>query len=154
MNYLKIYNQLADVQLSDNTAMPAWQRIKLTFSIAKCSSLIQEEICKYLETQEQPEYVLTLTFKDPKTQQIKNTVVSCSDVQSKLRLQPLPALLYMDWLRREPEQAAAFIVRKDDLSQMSRDKIRAHIDPELLAKVDKAKKEKEQRDMIKIECGD
>lgn len=140
MNYLKIYNQLADVQLSDNTAMPAWQRIKLTFSIAKCSPLIQEEICKYLETQEQPEYVLTLTFKDPKTQQIKNTVVSCSDVQSKLRLQPLPALLYMDWLRREPEQAAAFIVRKDDLSQMSRDKIRAHIDPELLAKVDKAKR--------------
>ena len=49
MNYLKLYNKLADVQVSENAEMPVWQRLRLTFRIAKCSSAIQEEICKYID---------------------------------------------------------------------------------------------------------
>lgn len=153
MNYLKIYNKLADVQISENAEMPVWQRLRLTFSIAKCSSAIQEEICKYLDTQEQPEYSLTLWFKDAKTQEIKETEVSCYDVQCKMHLQVIPALLYMDWLRREPEQASFLVARKDDLSSIPSGLIRAHIDPDLLAKADKVRNEKVQHDWSKMESG-
>lgn len=151
MKYLDIYKKLADVRLSENNELTNWQRIQLTFKIAKCSSTIQEEIVKYLNTMEQPEYSLTLTFQDSKTNQPKRTVVSCIDIQNKMKLQPLPALLYMDWLRREPEQAAFFIVRKDDIINMSRDEVRSHIDPALLAKADKVRQDKEKEYSIKIE---
>ena len=153
MNYLKLYNKLADVQVSENAEMPVWQRLRLTFRIAKCSSAIQEEICKYIDTQEQPEYSLTIRFKDAKTKEIKETEVSCYDVQSKMHLQVIPALLYMDWLRREPEQAAFFVVRKDDLPSIPREQIRAHIDLDLLAKADKVRNEKLQHDWSKMESG-
>lgn len=154
MKYLKIYNKLADVMISDNETMPVWQRLKLTFRIAKCSPTIQEEIYNYLDTQEQPEYSLNLTFEDPKTHELKEVTVACRDVQNKLNLQAIPALLYMDWLRREPEQASVFVLRKDDLPQIPADKLRAHIDPELLAKADKVRKEKEQSDFLRMESGD
>lgn len=153
MNYLKLYNKLADVQVSENEEIPVWQRLRLTFRIAKCSSAIQEEICKYIDTQEQPEYSLTLRFKDAKTKEMKEAEVSCYDVQSKMHLQVIPALLYMDWLRREPEQAAFFVARKDDLPFIPREQIRAHIDPDLLAKADKVRNEKLQHDWSKMESG-
>lgn len=151
MNYLNIYNKLANVQISENEEMPLWQRLKLTFSIAKCSPAIQEEICKYIDTQEQPEYSLTLRFKDVKTQEMKETNVSCYDVQYMMHLQAIPALLYMDWLRREPEQASVFVVRKDDLPSISKRQLRNHIDPNLLSMADKVRNEKLQNDLSKIE---
>lgn len=153
MIYLDVYNKLAGVQIAKGTTMPIWHRIRLTFRIANSSPTIQEEIYKYLETQEQPEYSLTLVFTDPKTKKKKETIVSCWDIQNKMGLQPLPALLYMDWLRREPEQAAAFVMRKDDLPRIPEEKFRAHVDPELLAKADRIRTESEQNDLLNIESG-
>lgn len=147
MTYLEIYNKLAVVE-----DMPRWYRIKLTLRIAYCSSAIIEEIVRYLDTQEQPEYLLRLSFVDPKTKEPKESVISCQDVQEKLLLQPLPALLYMDWLRRHPRQAAALLmVRKDNLPQMPIEKLRARIDPALLAKADKMRNKQEQEDLQVIE---
>ncbi len=146
MTYLEIFNKLSVIE-----DMPMWHRIKMTFRIANCSPTIIGEICNYLETQEQPDYSLRLAFTDPITNMPKETVVTCQDIQDKMRLQPLPALLYMDWLRREPTQAASFVLRKDSMPQMPLAEIRAHIDPDLLAKADKAKKEHENSDLIMIE---
>ncbi len=154
MRYIDIYNKLGSVQINENEAMPTWQRVKLTFRIASCSSTIKEEIFKYLDDQEQSEYSITLVFNDPKTKAKKTTTVSCQDIQEKMHLQPLPALLYMDWLRREPQQAASFVIVKDDLPQISKEELRAHVDPALLAKADKVKEEKEQNDLDIINSGE
>lgn len=154
MNYIYIYNRLATVDIDSNTQLSAWQRLMLTFRIAKCSPTIKEEIFNYLDTQRQPEYSLTLTFKDRRTGETKTTEVSCHDVQNKMQMQPLPALLYMDWLRREPEQASVFVVHKDNILTVPTELIRAHVDPELLAKADKARKVCEQRLTERIESGE
>ena len=150
MKYINIYNKLGSVQITDNETMPIWLRLKFTFRIANCSPTIQDEICKYLETQERPEYSITLIFTDSKSGLKKESIVSCQDIQDKMRLQPLPALLYMDWLRREPEQAAAFVIRKDDLPLIPKEELRAHVDPDLLAKADTANLENKKKDMDKI----
>lgn len=154
MKYIDIYNKLGSVKINNNETMPIWQRLRFTLRIASCSSTIQDQIYKYLKTQEQPEYSITLIFTDSKTNMSKETIVSCQDIQDKMRLQPLPALLYMDWLRREPEQAAAFVIRKDDLPQIPKEELRAHVAPDLLAKADKVKAENEQSDLDKINSGE
>jgi hypothetical protein len=154
MTYIDIYNKLSVVKNSNGNDLPIWQRIKLTFRISHCSLVIQDEIYKYLETQEQPDYSLKISFTDKKSNSEKETNVSCQDIQNKMRLQPLPALLYMDWLRRKPEQAAAFVLRKDDLPQIPIEMIRTHIDPNLLEKADKVRKEKEQNDLSIIDGGE
>ena len=153
MTYIEIYKKLSGVKITENTEMTFLQRARLTFRIAQCSKTIQEEIVKYLDTQDQPEYSITLTFTDKKTNRPKTTVVSCQDIIQKMHLTPLPALLYMDWLRREPEQAALFVIRKDDLKILPKEEIRAHIDPSLLAKADKKRQEKEFNDQVKLENG-
>lgn len=154
MRYIDIYNKLGSVQINENKTIPTWQRLKYTFRIANCSSTIQDEIYKYLETQEQPEYSITLTFIDFKTNLRKETMVSCQDIQAKMRLHPLPALLYMDWLRREPEQAASFVIMKDNLPQIPKEELQAHVAPSLLAKAEKVKAENEQTDLDKINSGE
>lgn len=150
MTYLEIYSKLAVVE-----DMPRWYRIKLTLRITRCSSTIIEEIVRYLDTQEQPDYSLRLSFVDPKTKEVKETAVSCQDVQNKLFLQPLPALLYMDWLRRHPRQASALLmVRKDNLPQIPVEELRARIDPDLLAKADKVREKQAQEDLQVIESAE
>lgn len=153
MTYIEIFKKLANVQISEDTEMTFIQRVRLTFRIAHCSPTIQEEIYNYLDTQEQPEYSLNLTFNDKVTGTPKTTVVSCQDIIEKMHLHPLPALLYMDWLRREPEQAALLVMPKDELKLPPKEELRAHINPDLLAKADKVRLEQEEKDNIEFESG-
>lgn len=144
MTYIDIYRKLGSLEVKEGEALTNMQRLRFTIRIAKCSSTIREEICKYLDTNEQPDYSLTLTFRDKTTGELKTTTVTCIDVQNKMSLHPLPAMLYMDWLRREPEQAVAFIIHKDSIIGGTVEELRSQIDPVLLAKADKARENKEQ----------
>lgn len=146
MRYLDIYNKLTEVENKS-----VWNRIRLTFQIARCSPAIFEQIYNYLDTGEQPEYSLNLTFTDPSTQRQKTSVVSCKDIQDNLNLKPLPALLYLDWLRREPCQASTLFLIKDNIKLMPTDEFRAYVDPKLLAQADEIIKRKEKEGLRRLQ---
>ena len=146
MIYFDIYKKLA--VLSD---LKSWQRLKMTFSIARCSDSIRSEILKYLDEQTSSDFELQLQFLDPATGTLRDSTISVRDVEQKLHIGTLPALLYMDWIRREPRRAAAYTRRIDTIQLPSLEKLRAHIDPDLLADADKvyAKEQQEKENLLK-----
>ena len=146
MIYFDIYKKLA--VLSD---LKSWQRLKMTFNIARCSDSIRSEILKYLDEQTSSDFELQLQFLDPATGTLRDSTISVRDVEQKLHIGTLPALLYMDWIRREPRRAAAYTRRIDTIQLPSLEKLRAHIDPDLLADDDKvyAKEQQEKENLLK-----
>ena len=141
MIYLDIYQKLATLP-----ELSSWERLKMTFQIARCSENIRSEILTYLDDQTPSDFELNLQFQDPKTGELRNSTVTVRDVEQKLHIDTLPALLYMDWIRREPRRAAIYMRRIDSIELPSPEKLRAHIDPELLEAADKVYAQEQQAD--------
>ena len=134
MIYLDIYQKLATLP-----ELSSWERLKMTENI-------RSEILTYLDDQTPSDFELNLQFQDPKTGELRNSTVMVRDVEQKLHIDTLPALLYMDWIRREPRRAAIYTRRIDSIELPSPEKLRAHIDPELLEAADKVYAQEQQAD--------
>lgn len=148
MTYLDLYNKLESVQ-----GLTQWSRFMTTFKIARCSDAIRNEIIHFLESEAPSNYALELHFTDTITGKMRNETITCTMVQEKLGLEPLPALLYMDWLRRDSRRASLFTDKIDAVLLESVEDIRAHIDPELLKKADEVRKNesKKMEDALDVE---
>lgn len=146
MKYRDIYNKLGNMVNADGDSLTRTQRMKFTFKIAKCSPMLREEILNYLDTEQQPNYSITLTFKDPATGRPKTTHVTCMDVQQNLLISPFAALLFMDLLRRNPELASALTLYKDTVDVGSRERFLKHVDPALRAKAEEIIRKREAAD--------
>ena len=138
MKYLDIYRKL-----SEHNSMSLFSLLKMTYSVAKCSEDIRSEILQYIDEGINPNYSMTLEFIDPKTKTIKKSTISSRMIEEKLHLDPFPALLYMDWIRREPRRAALFTGRIDSVILPDRNELRSQIDPEILKAADKLQREQE-----------
>ena len=60
MIYLDIYQKLATLP-----ELSSWERLKMTFQIARCSENIRSEIMTYLDDQNPSDFELNLQFQDP-----------------------------------------------------------------------------------------
>lgn len=148
MTYLDLYNKLESVQ-----GLTQWNRFMTTFKIARCSDAIRNEIIYFLESEALSNYALELQFTDEVTGKMRNETITCKMVQERLGLEPLPALLYMDWLRRDPRRASLFTGKIDAVLLGSVEDVRAHIDPELLKKADEVRNNESKKieDALDIE---
>lgn len=140
MTYLDLYNKLKSVQ-----GLTQWSRFMTTFKIARCSDAIRNEIINFLESEAPSNYALELQFTDEATGKMRNETITSGMVQEKLGLEPLPALLYMDWLRRDSRRASLFTGKIDTVLLGSVEDVRAHIDPELLRKADEVRKNENEK---------
>lgn len=140
MTYLDLYNKLKSVN-----GLTQWNRLMTTFKIARCSDAIRNEIICFLESEAPSNYALELQFMDTVTGKMRKETITCGMVQEKLGLEPLPALLYMDWLRRDSRRASLFTGKIDVVILGSVEDVRAHIDPELLKKADEVRKNESKK---------
>lgn len=146
MKYRDIYNKLGNVVDTGGGSLTKTQRIRYTIKIANCPPMLREEILNYLDTEQQPDYMLKLTFKDPTTGRPRTSVVTCMDVQNNLLISPLAALLFMDFLRRNPELASALTLYKDTVDVGSRESFLKHVDPALRVKAEEIIRKREAAD--------
>lgn len=138
MNYIDLYKRIK----KDNPNASPRTILEALVKVYRSTPLLKKEINKWLKG-DVPNYSVTLEYAKEGRNVVKE--IDYKTLTERNKMEPLQALLYLDWLRRDPGNATRHL-KVDHIEMPSREEFLDYIDPALAQKL----REREKQD-FKVE---